>query len=1259
MIRLQTSRNLFFLMWVSLFVFKAQSQTISSQKGLTTAVFNTPSGTIKVYLPDDIRQGDVISGRVVAEPEGKNEKQLARNLAELVKYSIGLNGEKFTVGNAAKTIRFTVPAGKPMQGTMDLLDAKGTSPVQQLTIPAKPVSEQKPAPAQCIIPGHVVTGSPMTIPGPFDGNAANTQCTIGNQPATILAESPRSSIVAFPANANGMQQTQVQENGQSPCSKNVSGVDMNVSAGKLNLTKGENTYIDVSITGLQNLQGTALLLLNNLTTDVVAMQPSNDITVPLVPDSVSSGNFNRRFNVQSIRTGGFAVNVNLDFQDIMLTPVPEEPKKTVPDKPQKDDTVPPATSEKKLDKPEFLIVDDNKYRTPVDSIPDKNVKSCSRSTADDILPKMDGGLVVAKVPKKQTIKRDDFIALVAEGADFDTFIIQCSPTVPCPEANTIKLVPLSGRVKFEWVIKGGPGMGQFVKLGCLYPEKEDGEKTNAQKTEGEQVIFMPPYVPLAVSPKKEAVIITEIELRIIDDKETLKDDTVKRPFTIITHRLSEKPEEYFIEIKYEEKIKHILPKPVSKDAAGNCEAVAGAWEKNTDLTPPKIKLPDVPENDKMVLGQWIVLEAENQHDTDILPGITCGTVCSIIIPFSKESEDNLQWSWEVTGTKNGKFAGEPVGRYVVYQLPVSMDEGKTEMELSIRVKVFNPDNTQVKEVDPKSKKVVDPVTKKVSQDSLMWSDIVTIKVYQPGVKLSTDYGVKLSPNDIKWVPTYNVKEGVPVTSTLMIKDDKDWKPAPVHTCRIHYFDLFDVSNEPGVCMNSPLPAKANFCRDLKIKNEKEHEAYDNVKQAECPDNAGYFMQARTQKPVYSYPLTIYSEDFGSWGFLRSFANVNEEIKGIKKPEIQLALVKKPGMTTDQLEAIDKGLTEYKEKLAAYYTLKDQKIKEQLPYYTSIPVTSSDYKHPYTPPVGEPPKIGIYDYTDNRVSIPMDIDQNHIPDIGWIISGTDGSLGVPDYTKDISSDWDKEPVGDGWDGDGLSLYEEYRGFMVSVPVLKHQRTSPNTKDLFVDNKNGLPIEAFVTATGITVHQITESQYSSIIGANEKMEKDWGFTNRRFINFNYGLGHATHQKGLYLRNEIIVNDVVGEEIFGLTPSEKDLKQKKVYPAPPNWNLAVRIDRAKISRFYSGATFDAKLAQIVAHELCHSVNVAHHGEKGQDPGLFSGDINCIMRYEGLNQVPGTTLCTQQAGAHRDRGSCALQIRVSGRADPANIARGYPQKD
>jgi hypothetical protein len=37
----------------------------------------------------------------------------------------------------------------------------------------------------------------------------------------------------------------------------------------------------------------------------------------------------------------------------------------------------------------------------------------------------------------------------------------------------------------------------------------------------------------------------------------------------------------------------------------------------------------------------------------------------------------------------------------------------------------------------------------------------------------------------------------------------------------------------------------------------------------------YFMQARTKEPVNSYILKLHTEDYGAFGFLRSFANINK------------------------------------------------------------------------------------------------------------------------------------------------------------------------------------------------------------------------------------------------------------------------------------------------------------------------------------------------------------------------------------------------
>ncbi len=292
-----------------------RAQTVSSQKGLTTAVFNLQQGKIKIYLPDDIRPGDVISGTVVAEPEGKNEKQIEKNLAALKKYLIGFNNEKFPVSDAGKMFQFLVQPGKPVTTPLQLINASDVVS-GQVALPTTAEKDQQPASGQCNVPSHALTGSPLRITGPFDGNASNTSYTLDNKPVEILAESPRQCIVTYPANAGGNHTLSGQENGKPVCSKQITGVDMDISAGKLNLQKGETTFINVNISGLQNLPDTALLTLTNISTDVITMADGNNIAVTIPPPADSAkGTYTRRFNIQSIKTGSFLVAVHLNLSE--------------------------------------------------------------------------------------------------------------------------------------------------------------------------------------------------------------------------------------------------------------------------------------------------------------------------------------------------------------------------------------------------------------------------------------------------------------------------------------------------------------------------------------------------------------------------------------------------------------------------------------------------------------------------------------------------------------------------------------------------------------------------------------------------------------------------------------------------------------------------------------------------------------------------------------------------------------------------------
>ncbi len=79
------------------------AQTVTSQKGLTTVVFKLQYGSIKVYLPADIRPGDVISGTFKVEPVDGNAKQQQKAIDELLKSKLKI-GDPDDPGKVAESL---------------------------------------------------------------------------------------------------------------------------------------------------------------------------------------------------------------------------------------------------------------------------------------------------------------------------------------------------------------------------------------------------------------------------------------------------------------------------------------------------------------------------------------------------------------------------------------------------------------------------------------------------------------------------------------------------------------------------------------------------------------------------------------------------------------------------------------------------------------------------------------------------------------------------------------------------------------------------------------------------------------------------------------------------------------------------------------------------------------------------------------------------------------------------------------------------
>lgn len=196
-----------------------------------------------------------------------------------------------------------------------------------------------------------------------------------------------------------------------------------------------------------------------------------------------------------------------------------------------------------------------------------------------------------------------------------------------------------------------------------------------------------------------------------------------------------------------------------------------------------------------------------------------------------------------------------------------------------------------------------------------------------------------------------------------------------------------------------------------------------------------------------------------------------------------------------------------------------------------------------------------------LSIPQDDNHNHIAD-DWELQW------VGDLHGEATTDDDAKPAGrPGTDGDGLSLYEEYRGFVVHGAQL---RGDPKWKDLFVSDRTtgsiaGPGIELFRQATELAVHTVMTDE----LGGD------------RVINRNAGTGHVVTQHGLLMVDGPADSD----------PEQFPASARLTTFGPPGDTLYVRLP--------VGSSWTSGDAQAdVAHELSHAVGLQHHGAENAFP-------------------------------------------------------------
>ncbi|MGB1308675.1 MAG: hypothetical protein ACPG6B_07175 [Oceanihabitans sp.] len=293
-----------FLSLIFLTSFYLHAQNSISQKthnNLTTLKVNTDFGTVNVFLPELILNENA-SGSIQIIPKGKKEKQRLKNKAQLENYTISIQNSSVPLSNK----NFTINSINSKQIPIALLDKKG-SKITETTIQTKGLKGN----TNLQIPEYIISGSPAKIQGSFDGNLENASVKIGNQSLKVLAESSSQIHFKSPKNLNGNQNLQLNENNKISETK-VHVLHLDLSAGKLNLRKGEGTTIHIKVSGLQGVDKNVPLSITNLSAQNVTLNGGNQQLISINPSQSQGGVYNKSIAVRAISTGGFTVSVQIE-----------------------------------------------------------------------------------------------------------------------------------------------------------------------------------------------------------------------------------------------------------------------------------------------------------------------------------------------------------------------------------------------------------------------------------------------------------------------------------------------------------------------------------------------------------------------------------------------------------------------------------------------------------------------------------------------------------------------------------------------------------------------------------------------------------------------------------------------------------------------------------------------------------------------------------------------------------------------------------
>ena len=283
----------------------ARGFTVASEVigGLNTTTFATPRGRIRVNLPDDMAAGDTLSGTVIAEPQGKDEKERAANQGELSGYVVEM--EKQQTSSNSHILKLAIPVAR--SSTYLILKDKDNKEVARIEIP---VALQPPRQEGFDLPSLGQQGRAVEVSGPFDGDFSTTKLKVGGEALEVLAESPRKVVARNTSSKVGPTDLVVEEQGRTAKCEYRS-LALQLSAPKLDLIRGEQTMLTVRVLGLQGIKESVPLVLENKSTGVISMGQGNREEIRVNPSQVEQGVYTTERPLTGIQRGAFTITATV------------------------------------------------------------------------------------------------------------------------------------------------------------------------------------------------------------------------------------------------------------------------------------------------------------------------------------------------------------------------------------------------------------------------------------------------------------------------------------------------------------------------------------------------------------------------------------------------------------------------------------------------------------------------------------------------------------------------------------------------------------------------------------------------------------------------------------------------------------------------------------------------------------------------------------------------------------------------------------